>query len=467
MKRIFKITGLIFLLLLCMNYTWCKTHKDGNCYKDNLQGCFATNDTRIVTTIREFENNNEVHIECAVVGYIKLGVVILSLEYDPNIVYPIDGANGNEITTNLNGPVNMGDYLWLNPDLPGGANRWRAPSTTGQVNPKKSLGKRYWTFVKCAQLDDNFKLKNENDGEMVLLYKLFFRKKSGKTITNETFKYYNRIGAPITYNEIVHSTTTVRSMGQPAANVFVNPELFTRRSPSTIKTLDATVNGTNVILAGLAKSDGLTKIPGGNGLDWDKIIETGFIYSKNDIDLTIDSYSKKIKINNTEYDFPTIFETDASFTLGDYTFNMLITKNPNSRAWINMSETITGLDADETYYAYAYMKYKFQTSSEYPVLGERIEFTTRDEQVTVIENENKEPIINVFSYNNVVTIINKDLVPIKQVEITDMFGRIVWRGEAPNVKTEIALHVATGVYAVRIITGDAQHITTKVSINYR
>jgi hypothetical protein len=79
--------------------------------------------------------------------------------------------------------------------------------------------------------------------------------------------------------------------------------------------------------------------------------------------------------------------------------------------------------------------------------------------------ENEEETITVFSHQNVVTIINNKLVPVQQVEILDMYGRIVWSGQAPHAKTEITLNVATGIYAVRIITNDNQNLTTKVIVN--
>jgi hypothetical protein len=78
--------------------------------------------------------------------------------------------------------------------------------------------------------------------------------------------------------------------------------------------------------------------------------------------------------------------------------------------------------------------------------------------------ENSELQINVFSYGNVVTIVNETLIPINSVEIMDITGRMVWRGQALDMKTEITLHVASGVYAVRIISDQKQQIT-KVSIN--
>jgi hypothetical protein len=79
--------------------------------------------------------------------------------------------------------------------------------------------------------------------------------------------------------------------------------------------------------------------------------------------------------------------------------------------------------------------------------------------------ENEEETITVFSHQNIVTIINNKLVPIQQVEIMDMYGRIVWSGQASHAKTEITLNIATGIYAVRIITNDNQNLTTKVIVN--
>ena len=73
--------------------------------------------------------------------------------------------------------------------------------------------------------------------------------------------------------------------------------------------------------------------------------------------------------------------------------------------------------------------------------------------------------INVFSHNNVVTILNENLVPVKQVDIMDMYGRVVWQGPTTGERTEITLHVAVGIYAVRILTGDNQFLTTKIVIN--
>jgi hypothetical protein len=80
--------------------------------------------------------------------------------------------------------------------------------------------------------------------------------------------------------------------------------------------------------------------------------------------------------------------------------------------------------------------------------------------------ENEGGAIYVFSHQNVITIVNELLVPVKQVEIMDMYGRVVWNGQTTGEKTEIQLNVATGVYGVRIITETHTVTTTKVSITH-
>ena len=71
--------------------------------------------------------------------------------------------------------------------------------------------------------------------------------------------------------------------------------------------------------------------------------------------------------------------------------------------------------------------------------------------------------IEVYSHQNVVTLTNTNLIPVQSVEIIDMYGRLVWQGNAVGETTNITLNVATGIYTVRVTT-DANITTTKVSI---
>ena len=78
--------------------------------------------------------------------------------------------------------------------------------------------------------------------------------------------------------------------------------------------------------------------------------------------------------------------------------------------------------------------------------------------------ENDVTSITVFSHDKVVSIVNEMLVPIKSVEIVDMYGRVVWSGAASGDRTDILLSVATGIYGVRITTESNNTSVTKVTI---
>jgi len=71
--------------------------------------------------------------------------------------------------------------------------------------------------------------------------------------------------------------------------------------------------------------------------------------------------------------------------------------------------------------------------------------------------------ISIYSQSNIVNIVNAKLLPIHDVSIFDMYGRVVWQGKATDRHNTITLDVANGIYTVRVAT-DEQFTTTKVSI---
>jgi hypothetical protein len=74
--------------------------------------------------------------------------------------------------------------------------------------------------------------------------------------------------------------------------------------------------------------------------------------------------------------------------------------------------------------------------------------------------------ISIFSFENTVTILNKNLIPMQQVDIMDMFGSVVYSGKPTDDRTIITLNVATGIYVVRLLSEDHQFIVKKVNIHY-
>ena len=383
MKKVLQIAITFLFLFVCFGYAGqaqynCST--PGNvCYEDNVKGRFATGDTRVAATIKE-KANGEVHIECVVIGFIKLGAATLSLQYNNAEVYPIDGPGGTEILTNLNaiaGSNDLGNYLKINNDLPGGALSWE-DGTSGQVNPQTMLGQQYWTFIRCAQLEDAYFL-TKNDGEMGWMFTVYFKKRDGSTIDNNTFKYFNRTLPPITYNEIVQGSTYVRSIGTPSTAVSVNGNIFSLRVPAEVTTgIATTPTPSTANLLGVAKvaNTGIAKIAGPNGLDWDNIIKAGFIYSENPVKLSFKDYvNNTIYVNGTPYSFSlTSLVNGGTFIVGGYTFNV-VEHSIATYPQINMSIGLNGLNPATRYYAQAFLTYDFQTSNVYPLLGDSVSFS--------------------------------------------------------------------------------------------
>ena len=289
------------------------------------------------------------------------------------------GTGGADIPINLTTSTAMNSYLWFNPALPD-AHLWRS-MTTGNLRVSDKIST---TSVTTTGSNSSLKGHVVETGDILQLFKLYFKKLPGQTLSENTFRYYNRAHPPVQQNQFYHGAY-FRQIGvdEPPA-FYIYPQMFTRRSPATIATETPMVHGTKVILTGLANAEHIAKQTDPlQLLDWDNIHSAGFIYSKNDVALTIDAYSKKIKVDGAEYDFPTI--ANGVFMLGNYSFNIITKDNTNNNTRIGMKETIKGLDADETYYAYAFMTYNFQTSHVYPALGERITFrpTVCDEQPLV------------------------------------------------------------------------------------
>ena len=66
--------------------------------------------------------------------------------------------------------------------------------------------------------------------------------------------------------------------------------------------------------------------------------------------------------------------------------------------------------------------------------------------------------ISIYSQYNTVYILNSNHLPIRDVSVMDMYGRLVWQGN-PSTDNTITLDVANGIYVVRVATDDKFTIT--------
>ena len=408
MKRFTFILSLVFLFFSLSTSIKTSAQSPGIDYNDPFYKKVINSNARIVTTLKEVENN-EVMIEAITVGYMNLGSINVSLYYDPDVVVPIWGPGGLEITTNQ-GTAAMRTIVTISPKVKVPSD-WLA-STTGVLYPTVNP-----PWVAC-RTSGSWEVSDTKvyPGCIQPIYKFYFRIKPGQTLSNQTFRYYNKSTIPASYNEFEFGTYVRMWSPSSGGNININAEMFSMRVPAKIKTINnPVVNGTNVTLNGhaevmsphIAKKPTVIGTPNISGLDWDTIVSTGFIYTKSNLtSLQIEEYTRALTVNGTQYSDPQntndpldpppglhpfhflpvldFFKTNnpnGSISLNGHTFYFQSTPNPNTSNYnLNYTETITGLDPNTDYYAYAIAMYRFQTSSPYPIIGEKIHFKTECEK---------------------------------------------------------------------------------------
>lgn len=372
MKKITNSILLFLFVLIGMNFS---LQAQSRYYTDDVYGRFANSDSRVVTTIKEIEDSDELQIEAILVGWLHVGTFQVTLKYDNTVVVPINGPGGAVIgAPQFMSEPTIEPFVWFNPDLKN-VDKWKEIAT-GEIHPEAS---EPWMHILVGGNEYLESSDTLQTGRIRQVFKAHFKKLPGKEITNTTFTYYEKLGFPPARNQFTRGSYLYMTGVVDGINTYEDVDVFSLRIPSTVKTITPEIYGLDVVLNGIANSEGVPTIPSAHqvsgGLDWDTITATGFIYSKNNVTLRIDDYSDFLWIGATKYDFPNATEIAAgTFTRGTYTFDITFTPNPSRDTQIEMTETLENLERGVSYYAYAYMIYKFQTSDEYPAIGERFEF---------------------------------------------------------------------------------------------
>jgi len=349
-------------------------------YTDPVYGHFATPESRVVTTIRELDNG-EVHIEAVLIGMFHVGTFQTALGFNPNEVKPINGKGGPLLSEQTVTEQGFGDYLWLDNRLKN-LQSWK-DFATGQINWEDQNNP--WTYILVGGSEGPSTNDTLDGTKFRQIFKIYFKKLDpNKPLADGTFIYHeNPEQFPPMRNSFSRGSYIYMSGWVDDVTTYRDTKIFTLRSPSTVKTLPAVTKGLTATLKGYANRVGLTRYAANlspiddayGGLDWDNIKSTGFIYSTLNVPISIDEYSDSIKINGVNYAFPNATEITAkSFTRGIYTFKITSTAAGSGINDVNMSELITGLTANVDYHAYAYMIFDFQTSADYPLIGEKITF---------------------------------------------------------------------------------------------
>jgi hypothetical protein len=366
MKRFLFFSALLFMLTSINNRLFAQIEEF---YHPTIGLFAATSDSRVVTHIRE--EGDEIHLEGLIVGYLYVGTVEYSLYYDADVVFPIWGPGGLEITERTENQANWGPFLLMNPKVPSPVS-WRQ-TTTGDLNPESPTP--YFNINTGGALNDPASERYVQAGELFPIFKVFFKKRPGKEIDENTFVFYDKHTIPPRRNDYNINPLYLLMSGTPSTATYVRTFIFVRRIKSDVTTINYNLSGTSATLTGLAEivDRDVNRVPVDlvgqkGGLDWDTILTTGFIYGKHNVAMSVEEYTKTLNIAGTDYNFPNATEIAAGvFTRGSYTFNVVSTENTARSYEINMSQTIHNLDPVTEYCAYSFLLYRFQTSDPYPV----------------------------------------------------------------------------------------------------
>jgi len=361
-------------------------------YLGNLGKKIATTDSRLFASI--YETDTSVVMKVMAIGYMDINMFDFAVFYDPDVLR-LCNSNYNEISAfGVQSAAGT-----LSPDLLG----WLANCVHKNVGLSSGDAKisghatMRSIFFDCGLFSGTQHLKLQAGEVKTLLTTQFKKQTTGHQLTQDDFglaintdgmiHYQSKFGADgmfLWYRDlrIAHSTDKKD----------INPELFLFRSGSSLSTnaatnimpISATLNG--YFLQGTLPSSHTildttgTAIVGKGRLQRDAVKTFGFIYGTKDVALTIDEFSQLMSVNNTSYPVPTDLEILAgTFTRGGFTFKIhIVDNNTNMKEDSSYYATITGLQAQQQYYAWAYTHYTYETSNTYQAVGNRITFTTTD-----------------------------------------------------------------------------------------
>jgi len=356
----------------------------------------GTEDSRLFASV--YETDSTVTMKVMALGFMKLSMFDFSILYDPNVLR-LTNSNQQEIT----GFGQQPQAATLSPDL----SQWYVNAVHKDVGASTgTLTISGHETMRAIWLDCGFMNPfaaqpiTVTEGEVQTLLECYFNKTSkGQDLVQNDFGLgistsgmlayqtkYGSDGLYLWYRELEKLPTTEKFK--------LAPELFMFRSGSMVKTneidpLDITPGSASIygyFAQGTLPSthfvlDTVGTIRTGNAkLHRDTVRTYGFIYSQDNVTISIDEFSYKMIINSTKYDVPSNDEILAgTFTRGNFVFDIIIVDDNDLLSEnLTYNTTITGLEPNQQYYAWAYTHYTYEASNMFQAVGNRVTFSTSE-----------------------------------------------------------------------------------------
>jgi uncharacterized protein (TIGR02145 family) len=356
-------------------------------------GVVATDNSRTVITI--VESDIGVELRVMMIGQVLTSGLTCPVTFDASVLTLSDETFTASVTTNFLSAVTA--YVKLDPKCVSTYPAFIAMAASmSDLSPGGApSGGKY--FVSNAARSGGTGITNcinLNPGELFPVYSIYFKKNTpGLPFQKQNIGFYANSTIPRVFPSWTLIPLTIGYIaGSPAQTVEILPELFTFRSPSSVETdpvsniatMGATLNATfsrgdfglanDMIVSQMGSSANTGRI------NWDNISFNGFIYTTTDATVTINDISNQISINGTEYSFPTSATIASSgatgIAIGGITFYFVESANVSTAQTVPFTANITGLDPSETYYAWSYIRYAFETSNTYLNVGNKVTFET-------------------------------------------------------------------------------------------